>query len=360
MNQETRSGAEPSRKRGIWPAIAYFAGVAALVVGVYWAVPGSGSQPVETVSDPVETTTTTVAAVAIEAPTYLLGEEPIADAAEIILPSVVHIQTSSGLGSGVIYDSDGLIITAAHVVAGDDEVRIRFNDGEQVTGTVVGAVSDVDIAVIQVDRSDLPAAVFNTDSPRVGQLAIAVGSPWGLESTVTAGIISAIDQTNCRFDTCFSMVQTDAALNPGNSGGALVDRHGQVVGINVSIFTTSGTSDGVGFAVPSLIAMDYAESIVSGDPLETAFLGVQGDFVSEGQAGAVVTEVFADTSAEEAGIEIDDVIISFDGVAIQGIDDLAAQVRTHRPGDTVEIVLLRGGETVTVEVALGARTADLS
>lgn len=350
---------EQEKKPGIWSAVAYFAGVAALVAGI-WFVAGPDEPAPEAAP---ETTTTTVAEnVEVQSPTIVPGEEPIADAAEMILPSVVRIETETGVGSGVIYDEDGLIVTAAHVVQNRDTVRVRFNDGEQVTGTVLGAVTDVDIAVIEVDKTGLDAATFTFEKPRVGQTAIAVGSPWGLSSTVTAGIISAVDQTaNCVTGACASLVQTDAAINPGNSGGALVDRQGRVVGINVSIFTSSGANDGVGFAVPSDIAMDYAEAIVSGEPIETAFLGVEGDFVeTEGRAGALITSVTPGTAADEAGIQVDDVIIFLDGVEIQGITDLAAQVRAHRPGDTVELILLRDGEEITMEVTLGVRPESLS
>ena len=252
-------------------ALLYFGGVAALVVVLSLTFSGNESP----VAAPVESTTTTEDAgpepVDVSAPPA--GVEPVADAAEVILPSVVHIQTGSGIGSGVVYD-EGLVMTAAHVVGDAETVGIRFNDGEQVTGTVVGTAPEVDIAVIEVPRTDVTVADFDTDKPRVGQMAIAVGSPWGLESTVTSGIVSAVDQTNCSFDTCSSMVQTDAAINPGNSGGPLVDREGNVIGINVSIFSQSGANDGVGFAVPADIALAYAEAIVSGEPLETAFFGV--------------------------------------------------------------------------------------
>jgi S1-C subfamily serine protease len=349
------------KERGIWSSFLYFAGVAALVAGIYWIDPPTADTvgEVDVASATADTTTTTFEQVQVDVPSYVPGEEPIADAADVILPSVVHIQTSSGLGSGVIYDSSGLIITAAHVVGEDETVSIRFANGEQITGTVVGAVAEVDIAVIQVDKTGIPAAVFTLEKPRVGQLAVAIGSPWGLESTVTAGIISAIDQTtNCGFGSCVSMVQTDAAINPGNSGGPLVDRHGQVVGINVSIFTESGANDGVGFAVPAKIAMDYADSIVSGESIETAFLGVTGEFVSEGQAGALITEVIPGTAAEEAEIEVGDVVIEIDGVEIQGIDDLAAQVRAHRPGEVVDLVLIRDGEELVLVVTLGVRGDD--
>ena len=351
--------AEKKKRGGVWSTLAYFAAVAIVVFGVVWLTTPPDDGDVEASGTE---TTTTVPSVDVEAPVYVPGEEPIADAAEIILPSVVHIQTQTGLGSGVVYDSSGLIVTAAHVVAGDNTVRVRLANGEQLTGTVIGSVADVDIAVIEVDADDLSAAAFNREKPRVGQMAIAVGSPWGLESTVTAGIVSAVDQANCDpGGRCVSTVQTDAAINPGNSGGPLVDRHGEVIGINVSIFTESGANDGVGFAIPANTVMEYAESIVSGEPLQVAFLGVTGAAaVESGQAGALITLVTPESAAEEAGIEVDDVVIAFDGEPIRGIDDLAAQVRLHRPGDTVEIVLLRDGDEMTVTATLGVRSEDLS
>ncbi|HEY6634731.1 MAG TPA: trypsin-like peptidase domain-containing protein, partial [Acidimicrobiia bacterium] len=242
----------PRQPSGWLSALLFFGGVALLVAGIMWLYPNTSGEGAATLDT---TTTTGPEAIDVSAPSYLAGEEPIADAAAVILPSVVYIETENGLGSGVIYGSDGTIVTAAHVVEGSDTVRIRFADGDQTTGTVIGSAPEVDIAVIQVDRDDLPAANFASEKPRVGQMAVAVGSPWGLASTVTAGIISAVDQTNCSVATCSAMVQTDAAINPGNSGGALVDRNGNVVGINVSILSNSGANDGVGFAVPSAIAI---------------------------------------------------------------------------------------------------------
>lgn len=348
----------PKKKRGgILFTLGYFALVAAVVIGVaFLTSPGD----VEAADEPV-VTTTTVPELQVAAPEVVPGEEPIADAAEVILPSVVHIQTEGGLGAGVIYDESGLIVTAAHVVGDNDTVSIRLASGEQVTGEVLGGVPGVDIAVVEINMDGLPAAAFNLDKPRVGQMAIAIGSPWGLESTVTAGIISAVDQANCGFDNaCFSMVQTDAAINPGNSGGPLVDRHGQVLGINVSIFTESGANDGVGFAVPASVAMEYAESIVTGIPLETAFLGVSGSPAAAEQAGAVIVEVFPDTGAAEAGIQVGDVIISMDGVEIRSSNDLGAQVRVHKPGETIDVIIIRDGGELTVTVTLGVRPDELS
>ncbi|HEX6145142.1 MAG TPA: trypsin-like peptidase domain-containing protein [Acidimicrobiia bacterium] len=288
------------------------------------------------------------------------GEEPIADAAAAIMPSVVQIQTGSGLGSGVgsgvIYDSDGLILTAAHVVGNNDTVTVRFADGEQVEGTVLGGTSGADVAVVQVDRTGLPAAELALDDdPQVGQLAVAVGSPWGLQGTVTAGIISAVDQAIPSGGSARAVLQTDAAINPGNSGGPLVDRDGRVLGINVSIFSLSGANDGVGFAVPIDVAHDIAERVVAGEEIQGAFLGVSLDVVDSGRAGAVIAEVTPDSAADQAGLEVDDLVIEIDGSPVQRPADLAAQVQTHQPGDTVEVVVVRDGDELTLAVTLGER-----
>jgi S1-C subfamily serine protease len=347
MNEKmTREG----KRAGLWSAIAYFAGVGLVVALVAWLAP-TADTAIESVDTPAETTTTVV----IEPEQVLAGAEPVADAAEVIMPSVVHVQTVTGVGSGVIYDSGGLIVTAAHVVQGEETVTIRLTDGRQFQGTVLGTTPEVDIAVIEVDATDLPAAEFSTDKPRVGQLAIAVGSPWNLASTVTSGIISAVDRPDCNLNgVCVSVIQTDAAINPGNSGGALVDREGKVVGINVSIFTQSGANAGVGFAIPAGTAVAYSNSIVSGESLVTGFLGVKGDSVTEGgRAGALIVEVVPGSAADEAGIQVDDVVVSIAGVPVQGIEELAAQVRTHRPGEIVEVVLLREGQEVVLSIPLG-------
>ena len=335
------------RWRSLLGSAAYFAVVSLVVIGVYLfsSVDESGPAP------PATTSTTS------PADTAEPGEEPVADAAEVILPSVVNIQSESGIGSGVVFSEDGLIVTAAHIVEGSETVLVRFLDGKQIEGEVIGIAAEVDVAVIRVARTDLVPATFSDDKPRVGQLAVAVGSPFTLESTVTAGIISAVDRTNCPDrELCLSMLQTDAAINPGNSGGALVNRYGEVVGINVSIFSQSGSNEGVGFALPSETVIRYVEDIVAGRPLETALLGVRGGFATGDRAGAIITEVQAGTGAEAAGLMVDDVVISIDGVIVQGIDDLAAQVRAHRPGDTVTLVLLRDGVEMSLDVILGVRS----
>jgi S1-C subfamily serine protease len=318
-------------------------------------VAAEGTEPAATADDEVQ---------GGEDPAVVPGEEPVADAAAVIMPSVVQIQTGSGpesgVGSGVIYDSNGLILTAAHVVQGQDTVTVRFADGEQVEGTVVGGTAGADVAVVQVDRTDLPAAELAVeDEPQVGQMAIAVGSPWGLQGTVTAGIISAVDQAIPQGGSARAVLQTDAAINPGNSGGPLVDREGRVIGINVSIFSLSGANDGVGFAVPIDIAHDIAERVVAGEEIQSAYLGVSLGVVETGQAGALVEEVSPGTAADEAGLEPGDLVISIEGAPVQSGGDLAAQIQTHQPGDDVDLQVVRDGEQTTVTVTLGERPANL-
>jgi serine protease Do len=171
--------------------------------------------------------------------------------------------------------------------------------------------------------------------------------------------VSAVDQSINSGVGFRAVLQTDAAINPGNSGGALVDRYGRVLGINVSIFSLSGANDGVGFAVPIDVAYEVSEALLAGENLEFAFLGVRGENVQSGRAGALIIEVTPGTAAEVAGVEVGDLVVSLDGVVVQGIVDLAAQVRTHRPGTDVELVLIRDGEELAFVVTLGEVPADL-
>ncbi len=351
---------EPSPRESKWFArLLLMLLVVGSAAGITWLVATSPPEP-EVAA--VEETTTTTEPLEVPVTTPLAGVEPIADAAEKILPSVVQIRTADGVGSGVVF-GEGLILTAAHVVEGETTVQVRLEDGENVEGTVLGGTAEADIAVIQIDRTDVPVATLALDyTPRVGQTAIAVGSPWGLTSTVTAGIISAVNQPlGCApGGVCRSMLQTDAAINPGNSGGALLDREGRVLGINVSIFSLSGANDGVGFAVPIDVAYDIAQAVIAGENIEFAFLGVMGEDVTTGQAGARITDVMEGGAAAEAGFEVNDLVISIDGVRVQGITDLASQVRTHRPGELVEFTIIRDGAEITLQATLGVREDEAS
>jgi len=289
------------------------------------------------------------------------SEEPVADVAQLLLPSVVQIELETGgLGSGVIYDSNGRILTAAHVVAGVDTVLVRFSNGDRVPGSVIGVDDANDIAVIEVALTDLPAAPLALDEdPRPGQLAIALGSPWGLDSTVTSGIISAVDQAIPGPDRIPRlMLQTDASINPGNSGGPLADRFGRIVGINVSIYSASGANDGVGFAVPIDRAYRVARAIVEGGAFEPGFLGVSIGSTETGRAGSVISTITPGSAAADAGLQLGDIVVAVDGDPIGDFTDLAAVIRNYAAGDVVELEVLRDGDTIVVTAELGSRPPE--
>jgi S1-C subfamily serine protease len=289
------------------------------------------------------------------APVIVAGEEPVADVAAALLPSMVQIDTDFGLGSGFFYEP-GLILTAAHVVEGSDQVTVRYADGQLENGTVLGTNTANDIAVVQVDRTDVPPAPLALEEElRVGQLAIAIGSPWGLEQTVTSGIVSAVDRPVRSQGGAQVLVQTDASINPGNSGGALADREGRVIGVNIQIFTTTGSNSGVGFAVPIHLAYQLAGQIVAGTPIETAFLGVSGEDATGDRAGALVTSVEPDGPAAAAGLAVGDVVVAVDAQSVMSITDLVGRIRSYTPGETVVLDVVRGGETITIRATLGVR-----
>jgi len=311
---------------------------------------------------PISTTAVTSAAGDVDgagggqtfvAPSIVIPEasEPIAAIVAAVGPAVVKIETSFGVGSGVIYDEDGLILTAAHVVEGVTSVTVRLANGLTVPGTVVGAHAESDVAVVSVDvEGPLPTAELGFGvNPAVGSLAIALGSPFGLDRTVTAGIVSAVRSPNGE-----ALIQTDAAINPGNSGGPLVDALGRVIGINNSIRTQSGANDGVGFAVSIDLAVIVAEQLVAGDDVKLARLGVSTNASFEGQVGARVDEVVPGSAAEDAGLKVDDLILSVDGSMVQSPQELRAEIISTRPGTVVQIRIVRDGVESVVEATLGA------
>ncbi|MDW3217626.1 MAG: trypsin-like peptidase domain-containing protein [Acidimicrobiales bacterium] len=294
------------------------------------------------------------------------GEEPVADVASAVSPSVVLIRTNEGQGSGIVWDAaEGYIVTNDHVTADADTVIVQFGDGNRVSGTVVGGDSARDIAVVQVDPEEveLVEAVFApTETVEVGQLAVAIGSPFGLDQSVTAGIVSAVNRINSYGGSDPSnpvdveMIQTDAPINPGNSGGALADREGRVIGMNTQI-RTDGVSTGnvgVGFAVPSDTIVLIAQRIVDGESLELAHLGVSGATPADGTVGALVQSVVAGAPAANAGLQSGDLIVSLDGELISSMAELSAEVKLYRPGDQVQIEILRDGERLETTVTLGS------
>jgi S1-C subfamily serine protease len=308
---------------------------------------GSGATPVAAPADDDAGNDTTASSSAD-------STDPVAAAAAAIAPAVVQLETGSGLGSGVIYSDDGLILTAAHVVGDAREIDVRLADGTTVDGTVVGADAATDVAVVQIDADAVPAvAAVATDTDLVvGQLAVAVGSPFGLDQTVTSGIVSATDRTINGIAT----VQTDAAINPGNSGGPLVDSQGRVIGINDSIISESGGSDGLGFAIAIDLAVNVADQLIAGEEVSLAQLGVGTTETPDGQAGALVQEVVPGSGADEAGIRVGDVIVAASGEPVVDGSQLRARILAMDPGDQLEILVERDGQQQTLSATLGSST----
>jgi S1-C subfamily serine protease len=312
-------------------------------------------------------------------------DEPVARVASQVGPSVVQVnvtatqdtvfgpQSEEGLGSGVIYRNDGYIITNNHVVEGASEVSVAFADGTTERAEVVGRDPDTEIAVIRVDRNDLPAASFNeSEDLVVGQLAVAIGSPSGFESTVSAGVISGLGRefpaefTGGRLErSLVDLIQTDAAISPGNSGGALTNRDGEIIGINVAYLPPAETGAvNIGFAVPSDTAVSVADQLIETGEVSSAYLGVYMTDLSPEDAerfdlpvdsGAIVREVEPGNAAAEAGVMRGDIIVALGDTPIESSGDLLGALRDYQPDDTVDLTVVRDGGEQTLEVTLDER-----
>jgi putative serine protease PepD len=266
-------------------------------------------------------------------------------------------QESQAEGSGFVIDGDGHIATNQHVVDGANKITVTFADGTKASAKVVGTDSSTDVAVIKVDapKSELhPLQFADSNGVLVGDGVVAIGSPFGLEGTVTSGIVSALNRTIQAPNnfTINGAIQTDAAINHGNSGGPLLDADGHVIGINAQIESDSGGNDGVGFAIPSSIVQRVAQQLISSGKVAHAYLGVQ---LSDGNGGAQVGQVVSGAPAADAGIRTGDVVTAIDGKTITGADALVTAVDGKKPGDTVTLKVRRGGSTSDIQVKLGTR-----
>ena len=277
----------------------------------------------------------------------------------------------SSLGSGVIVSADGLVVTNTHVVKarGETEIRIALSDKREFDAKVIAQDDKTDIAVLKLENGDgkFPFLEFeDSDSLEVGDMVLAIGNPFGVGQTVTSGIISALARSDVGVSDAQVFIQTDAAINPGNSGGALVDMNGRLVGINTMIFSKSGGSVGIGFAIPSNLVKVYAESALSGRKVERPWLGAKLEAVTreiaEGLgltrvAGAVVTRVSDKGPAANAGIEPGDVIMSVDGVEVTDARAVFYRLTTKGVGQTVKLSIIRKGKPVEIDIALVAPPA---
>ena len=291
-------------------------------------------------------------------------------------------QTQSALGSGFVYDDQGHIVTNAHVVDGAQSVSVRFWDGSTHDATVVGTDPSTDLAVIKVDAPSsllAPLALGESDAVTVGEPVVAIGSPFGLEETVTSGIVSALHRqmSSPNGFTIDDAIQTDAAINHGNSGGPLLDSQGKVIGVNSQIESESGGSDGVGFAIPASTVQSIASQLLATGSVEHAYLGVGVATIPDSALsqlglpqGVEITDVKSGTPAASAGLRaatgsetVDgqdfptggDVITAVDGKAITSGTDLQSAVDAKKPGETITVTYSRDGQSQTIEVTLGTR-----
>ncbi|MFI5254785.1 MAG: S1C family serine protease [Candidatus Limnocylindrales bacterium] len=322
-------------------------------------------------------------------------DSAIIRAAAAVSPAVVTITThqnsgtninpldlpATGVGSGIIFDPLGWILTNRHVIAGAQSVTVKLKDGREFTGTIYGVDTLTDLAIVKIDAKDLPVApIGDSTSLKAGQLAVAIGSPLGtFENSVTAGVISALgreitvpDEQTGQPVLIRNLIQTDAAINPGNSGGALVDSLGQVIGVNTAV---AGTAQGIGFAIPIEMATPIMKQALAGQPLSRPYIGIlyvavtptvqrqanlpidYGAYVSGDSSGGPA--VVAGSPADKAGVKSGDIVTAIGGQRIDAAHSLEDVLVRYSPGDVVTLSILRAGSTIELKVTLGTRPSGL-
>ena len=289
-------------------------------------------------------------------------------------PGVVEIRVEAGggdgedsflpqpgaTGSGFVIDDEGRIITNQHVVAGAESVTVVFSNGDEADGRVVGSDPSTDIALVQLENYDgdlTPIPLGSSESLEIGDTVVAIGSPFGLEGTLTAGIVSALDR-QIRAPNDFTIdgaIQTDAALNSGNSGGPLLDAGGRVVGVNSQIQSESGGNVGIGYAVPIETAREIVEELREDGEVQHAYLGVTLSEPEEGEDGVRLAEIRPGGPADDAGLEVGDVVVGIGGEPAETVDEVRGAVDARQPGDELKVEVRRGDDTETVTVELGER-----
>ena len=277
-----------------------------------------------------------------------------------------------GLGSGVIIDAaKGYILTNNHVIANADKIKVQLNDGREFDAKLLGRDEQTDIALLQITAKNLTAVkMADSDKLRVGDFAVAVGNPFGLGQTATSGIISALGRSGLNLEVLENFIQTDASINRGNSGGALVNLNGELIGINTAILAPGGGNIGIGFAIPSNMAQNLSQQLIEFGEVKRGLLGIKGSemtadiakaFNTDAQRGAFVSEVLPKSAAAKAGIKAGDILVSVDGKPIGSFAELRAKVGTTAPGKTIKIGLLRDGKQQEVSVTLdNSETASTS
>ncbi|MBI3677677.1 MAG: Do family serine endopeptidase [Proteobacteria bacterium] len=273
-------------------------------------------------------------------------------------------RVQQSLGSGVIVRSDGLILTNNHVIAGGQDIIVALSDKREFKARVIQADSRIDLALLKIETrgEKLPVVPFgNSDAAQVGDLVLAIGDPFGVGQTVTMGIISALARTQVSASDYQFFIQTDAAINPGNSGGALVTTDGKLVGINSSIVSNTGSSVGVGFAIPANLAKRFVDGTISGSAMKFAWFGADGQPVTSEIArslglpkpgGVLLKSVFPKGPAANAGLKVGDVVLAIDGFSVDDMQSLNYRIATHKAGDAPSVKVASGGQVREVTVKL--------
>ena len=277
------------------------------------------------------------------------------------IPEQNQNQNENSLGSGVIVRPDGYILTNNHVIAQADQIVVALQDGRRAEATVIGTDPDTDLAVIKIGLKDLPVLPFKLSGNEVGDVVLAIGNPFGVGQTVTQGIISATGRSDLGINTYEDFIQTDAAINPGNSGGALIDVAGNLIGVNTAIFSQSGGSLGIGFAIPAKICQQILNSILKDGRVIRGWMGIslvpptQEDVLQPRQSGVVVADVLKKGPAAEAGIKVGDRIVKVNNEDITSTSHLINYVALQAPNTEIQVEVMRGEQKVNLTVKVGER-----
>lgn len=313
------------------------------------------------------TATTATTAPTSAPPSAPLSTSGFADVVERVSPSVVTIQVEGGVGSGVVLRPD-VIVTNAHVVGNSRQVTIGFADGVTARGQVLATDDVTDLAVVRSERGELPVPEYRSELPRPGEIAIAIGSPLGFENTATAGIISGLNRnipdSALEGSSLVDLIQTDASISPGNSGGALLDADGRVVGINEAYIPPTAGAVSLGFAIPTSTVLDVTGQLLADGRATHTFLGVSTSRLTPAirqelrvpvDNGALVRGVEPGSPAAAAGVRPGDVIVELGDNSVKSVEDLLGALRRTAPGSRQPLVVVRGGERVTLQVTVGSR-----
>ena len=274
-------------------------------------------------------------------------------------------QRNSGLGSGVIVSTNGYILTNFHVIEAADDIQISLNDGKTYKATVIGSDPESDLAILQIKAEKLPAITFGKmEDVRVGDVVLAIGNPFGVGQTVTMGIVSALGRSHLGINTFENFIQTDAAINPGNSGGALVDTEGHLVGINTAIYSRSGGSQGIGFAIPVSSVRNIMEQIIQTGTVTRGWIGVEAQEITPDLAesfglpdveGALIAGLMRNSPADTAGIKPGDVLLAVNGKAVKDPQVMLDLIAALKPDERVNFRLRRDKNIIEVQVKIGKR-----